>query len=117
MFLIGLSMFYHSVIRVRLPWLNRILVTPQVHRIHRSVNAEHHNWNFAELLPIFDIVFGTYHRPIDEKFPATGLARNHRHLARSCQCSLGLLLRSVARCDQPSPWVRPFEVRMGEFLW
>lgn len=33
MFLIGLSMFYHSAIRVRLPWLDRILVTPQVHRI------------------------------------------------------------------------------------
>jgi hypothetical protein len=27
MFLIGLSMFYHSAIRVRLPWLDRMLVT------------------------------------------------------------------------------------------
>ena len=63
MFLIGLSMFYHSAIRVRLPWLDHMLVTPQVHRIHHSVDAEHYNRNFADRLPIFDIVFGTYYRP------------------------------------------------------
>ena len=73
MFLIGLSMFYHSAIRVRVPWLDRILVTPQVHRIHHSVDAEHYNRNFADALPIFDIVFGTYYRPAREEFPATGL--------------------------------------------
>jgi sterol desaturase/sphingolipid hydroxylase (fatty acid hydroxylase superfamily) len=72
MFLVGLSMFYHSAIRVQLPWLDRILVTPQVHRIHHSVNAEHYNRNFADALPIFDIVFGTFHRPVREEFPATG---------------------------------------------
>ena len=73
MFLIGLSMFYHSAIRVRLPWLDHVLVTPQVHRIHHSVDAEHHNRNFADALPVFDIVFGTYHRPGREEFPTTGL--------------------------------------------
>jgi len=73
MFLVGLSMFYHSAIRVQLPWLDRVLVTPQVHRIHHSVDTEHHNRNFADALPIFDIVFGTYYRPAREEFPATGL--------------------------------------------
>jgi sterol desaturase/sphingolipid hydroxylase (fatty acid hydroxylase superfamily) len=73
MFLIGLSMFYHSAIRVRVSWLDHMLVTPQVHRIHHSVDAEHHNRNFADALPVFDIVFGTYHRPGREEFPATGL--------------------------------------------
>jgi sterol desaturase/sphingolipid hydroxylase (fatty acid hydroxylase superfamily) len=75
-FLIGLSMFYHSAIRVQLPWLDRILVTPQVHRIHHSVDAEYHNRNFADALPIFDIVFGTYYRPAREEFLATGLGPN-----------------------------------------
>src|SRR5215831_7801199 len=36
MFLVALSLFYHSAIRIQLPWLDRILVTPQVHRIHHS---------------------------------------------------------------------------------
>jgi sterol desaturase/sphingolipid hydroxylase (fatty acid hydroxylase superfamily) len=72
-FLSALSLFYHSAIRVQLPWLDRILVTPQVHRIHHSIDPEHHNKNFADGLPIFDIVFGTYYQPKKEEFPATGL--------------------------------------------
>ena len=66
-------MFYHSAIRVRLSWLDRMLVTPQVHRIHHSVDAEHYNRNFADVLPTLDIVFGTYDRPEREAFPAAGL--------------------------------------------
>jgi len=73
LFLVVLSMFYHSAIRVRLPWLDRILVTPQVHRIHHSTNPQHFNRNFADALPIFDILFGTYHRPGKDEFAATGL--------------------------------------------
>jgi sterol desaturase/sphingolipid hydroxylase (fatty acid hydroxylase superfamily) len=73
LFLTAQSMFYHSAIRVQLPWLDRILVTPQVHRIHHSVDLKHYNTNFADALPIFDIVFGTYCRPIRDEFPATGL--------------------------------------------
>jgi sterol desaturase/sphingolipid hydroxylase (fatty acid hydroxylase superfamily) len=73
MFLVGLSLFYHSAIRIQLPWLDRILVTPQVHRIHHSIDPRHHNRNFADALPIFDILFGTYEKPVREEFPATGL--------------------------------------------
>lgn len=39
LFLRAQSMFYHSAIRVQLPWLDRILVTPQLHRIHHSANT------------------------------------------------------------------------------
>ena len=73
LFLMALSMFYHSAIRVRLPWLDRVLVTPQVHRIHHAVDPAYHNKNFADALPIFDIIFGTYHRPASDEFPSTGL--------------------------------------------
>jgi sterol desaturase/sphingolipid hydroxylase (fatty acid hydroxylase superfamily) len=72
-----MSLFYHSAIRVRLPWLDRILVTPQVHRIHHSIDPQHYNKNFADALPIFDIVFGTYYRPDKEEFPATGLGSEY----------------------------------------
>lgn len=76
-FLMVLSLFYHSAIRVRVPWLDRILVTPQVHRIHHGVDPAYHNKNFADALPIFDILFGTYHRPGKEEFPATGLGPDY----------------------------------------
>jgi sterol desaturase/sphingolipid hydroxylase (fatty acid hydroxylase superfamily) len=74
MFLAAQSMFYHSAIRVQLPWLDRILVTPQVHRIHHSRGPTHYNTNFADALPIFDILFGTYRHPAKDDFPATGVA-------------------------------------------
>ncbi len=73
MFFFLISMFYHSATRVSLPWLDRILVTPQVHRIHHSTDPQHYNRNFADALPIFDILFGTFHRPARDEFPATGL--------------------------------------------
>ena len=73
MFLVALSMFYHSAIRIHLPWLDYLVVTPQVHRIHHSALPEHRDKNFADALPIFDIVFGTFERPKREEFPPTGL--------------------------------------------
>jgi len=57
-----------------LPWLDRVLVTPQVHRIHHSVERQHQDKNFADALPIFDIVFGTYVKPTRDEFPTTGLS-------------------------------------------
>jgi sterol desaturase/sphingolipid hydroxylase (fatty acid hydroxylase superfamily) len=44
-----------------------------VHRIHHAVDPTFHNKNFADALPIFDIIFGTYHRPAKDEFPGTGL--------------------------------------------
>jgi sterol desaturase/sphingolipid hydroxylase (fatty acid hydroxylase superfamily) len=77
LFLTFWSMFYHSAIRVQLPWLDRILVTPQVHRIHHSADTAHLNRNFADVLPLFDILFGTFHRPAPDEFPPTGLGADH----------------------------------------
>jgi len=95
LFLIFLSMFYHSAIRVRLPWLDRILVTPQVHRIHHSTDPQHYNRNFADALPIFDILFGTYHRPSKDEFPATGLGPDFPAPRSLWSAQLGPLLAGL----------------------
>jgi sterol desaturase/sphingolipid hydroxylase (fatty acid hydroxylase superfamily) len=68
-----LSAFYHSAIRVHLPWLDYLLVTPQVHRIHHSTDPAHYNKNFADSFPLFDLVFGTFQPTRKGEFPATGL--------------------------------------------
>lgn len=73
LFLMFLSMFYHSAIRVQVPWLDRVFVTPQVHRIHHSIEPEHYNHNFADVFPFMDMLFGTYRKPERGLFPATGL--------------------------------------------
>lgn len=67
------SMFYHSAIRVELPWLDRVLVTPQVHRIHHAVDDAHHDRNFADVFPFMDILFGTYEKPRRGEFAGTGI--------------------------------------------
>lgn len=73
LFLVLWSQFYHSATRFQLPWLDRVLVTPQVHRIHHSIEPWHRDKNFADALPIFDILFGTYVKPAHDEFPQTGL--------------------------------------------
>ncbi len=50
-----------------------VLSSPQYHRIHHSTRPEHYNRNFAHFLPLFDIIFGTHHRPLPGEYPPTGL--------------------------------------------
>jgi sterol desaturase/sphingolipid hydroxylase (fatty acid hydroxylase superfamily) len=57
------SLFNHG--NVRLPaWLDRLLrlvvVTPEMHRVHHSVNSQETNSNFGFNLPWWDWLFGTY---------------------------------------------------------
>ena len=49
-------------------WVNN----PQWHRIHHSVLPEHHDKNFASLLPLWDILFGTAWIPKPDEYPVTG---------------------------------------------
>jgi len=51
--------FYHWNIRTP-QWLGPILQRPESHRVHHKY--QHHTQNYADL-PIWDILFGTYHNP------------------------------------------------------
>lgn len=59
----GTAMFNHANIRLPL-WLDaivrRVLVTPDMHRIHHSVHRHEHDSNYGFALSIWDRVFGTY---------------------------------------------------------
>jgi len=50
-----------------------LLMNPQYHRIHHSVRPEHLNKNFADVFPLFDVIFGTVWKPRKGEFPDTGL--------------------------------------------
>lgn len=57
------SMFNHSNIRIpiRLDKALRVfLVTPDMHRVHHSIQHTEHNRNFGFNLPWWDRIFGTY---------------------------------------------------------
>ena len=57
------SMFNHSNIRIP-TWADRVvrwmLVTPDMHRVHHSIEASECNSNFGFSLPWWDRLFGTY---------------------------------------------------------
>jgi len=49
------------------------LNSPQLHRLHHSALPEHHNCNFNQFFPIFDVLCGTYRQPGQGEYPPTGL--------------------------------------------
>jgi sterol desaturase/sphingolipid hydroxylase (fatty acid hydroxylase superfamily) len=58
------SQFHHS--NVNLPQkfqdgLEKIIVTPRMHRCHHSLHQTCFNTNFATILSVWDRLFGTYH--------------------------------------------------------
>lgn len=57
------NFFAHA--NIRLPeglerHLRRIVVTPELHRLHHSVDVAEQNTNFGAILPVWDRVFRTY---------------------------------------------------------
>jgi hypothetical protein len=64
--------FYHGNLRTNLGPLRFVLVTPQSHRIHHSIERSHRDTNFGSLFSIWDRLFGTQYRGYDE-YPETGI--------------------------------------------
>ncbi|HEX8572494.1 MAG TPA: sterol desaturase family protein [Allosphingosinicella sp.] len=62
----------HANLRLGFGPVTPLIASPQWHRIHHSSLPEHRDRNFANLFPIIDIAFGTYHRPGRDEYPPTG---------------------------------------------
>jgi sterol desaturase/sphingolipid hydroxylase (fatty acid hydroxylase superfamily) len=64
--------FIHSGIRTNLGPLKYILVTPQNHWLHHTINPEQIDRNFGERLTAWDWLFGTIYKDFDA-YPETGI--------------------------------------------
>ena len=75
LWLAGLAIAHmnHLNARIRYGWFGRVLSNPQNHRIHHSKLPEHIDKNFATIVPLWDIVFGTYYHPKSGEWPSTGI--------------------------------------------
>lgn len=62
-----------SVVTGHYPWLNKIFITPDVHRVHHGKNVQYLDMNYSEILSIWDRMFGTY-AEYDEK-PEYGILK------------------------------------------
>lgn len=58
------QLFIHTEAVKKLGYLDLILVTPSVHRVHHGVNEEYLDKNFGKIFVIWDHLFGTYEREI-----------------------------------------------------
>jgi sterol desaturase/sphingolipid hydroxylase (fatty acid hydroxylase superfamily) len=67
------GLFPHMNARIDLGPLTRVILGPQVHRLHHSIDPAHFNTNFAGAFPVWDLAFGTYREPDRGEFPLTGL--------------------------------------------
>jgi sterol desaturase/sphingolipid hydroxylase (fatty acid hydroxylase superfamily) len=67
------SHFYHGNIRASLGPFKYVLVTPQSHRVHHSVEPEHRDQNFGAILSIWDFMLGTQCKTF-AVYPETGVA-------------------------------------------
>ncbi len=59
----GTAMFNHSNLKLPLGFdriLRLIIVTPDMHRVHHSVDRDQHDSNYGFALSVWDRIFGTY---------------------------------------------------------
>jgi sterol desaturase/sphingolipid hydroxylase (fatty acid hydroxylase superfamily) len=66
------SRFYHGNIRTSLGPLRYVLVTPQSHRIHHSLDPRHRDMNFGAIFSVWDFLFRRQYKGFDE-YPETGI--------------------------------------------
>lgn len=96
-----LPSFSHMNLKLELGRFTPFLIGPQLHRLHHSSEERHFNKNFANIFPLWDILFGTYVAPEKGEFPPTGLK------------SAGILDSSVVAMpsiDLPAPAGVPVDV-------
>lgn len=97
----------HANVDFRIPaWVQKLVVTPGYHRIHHSIDSREGNSNFAVVLPVWDMLFGTYIDPT--KFAAREVGMQDDPIPRAFLAELlspfrwhRLVSNSVSK--QPSP--------------
>jgi sterol desaturase/sphingolipid hydroxylase (fatty acid hydroxylase superfamily) len=63
------GLFLHANVRWRWRPLQRIVATPEFHHWHHSSEADALNTNYSAVLPIWDLLFGTFFLPGDGRRP------------------------------------------------
>lgn len=57
------AVFIHANVRWRFPGMRWLLSTPAYHHWHHASDAEGIDKNYAQFLPLWDLLFGTVHQP------------------------------------------------------
>lgn len=90
---------YHGNIKANFGPLRYIIVTPQSHRIHHSLEERHADKNFGAFFSIWDWIFGTQYRG-HEEYPDTGV-RDQTFPHEQSASPFSLLLTPLAQMIYP----------------
>lgn len=94
---------YHANVRTNFGWLRYVLVTPQSHRVHHSVEPRHQDRNFGATFSVWDHLFRTQYRDYGE-YPRTGI-RDATFPVEQDACRaqpLGCFLRQLVHPFRPT---------------
>lgn len=83
--LFAVVQFHHA--NIRLPWwieswLRWFIVTPNMHRVHHSQIVSESNSNYGSLMPLWDVLFGTWNwreKPQEIQYGVTGFTGAQQH--------------------------------------
>jgi sterol desaturase/sphingolipid hydroxylase (fatty acid hydroxylase superfamily) len=65
--------YIHSSTKAHFGPLRYLLIDNRYHRIHHSLQPEHHDKNFGATSPLWDWVFGTLYMPRSDEWPKVGV--------------------------------------------
>jgi len=64
--------WYHTRLINKMGFLEYIIVTPSHHRVHHAINKEYLDKNFSEIFIIWDKLFGSFQKELEEVPPVYG---------------------------------------------
>jgi sterol desaturase/sphingolipid hydroxylase (fatty acid hydroxylase superfamily) len=73
--------------------------TPQFHRLHHSRDPRHYDKNFCDMLPLWDVLFGTALKPEPGEFCEIGLMPSHKPATLWQALSWPFARRSARNCE------------------
>jgi len=74
----GLYLHIHQSAAVQMKVLEKIIVSPSLNQVHHASNEKYIDKNFGELIPWYDMLWGTYVQQTEA--PIFGTAKVHNHL-------------------------------------
>jgi sterol desaturase/sphingolipid hydroxylase (fatty acid hydroxylase superfamily) len=67
--------WYHTRHIGKMGLLEKIIVTPSHHRVHHAINPEYMDKNFGQIFIVWDKLFGTFQKELDEVPAVYGVTR------------------------------------------
>ena len=70
-----MQFWYHTQLIGKMGILEHVIVTPSHHRVHHAINPEYLDRNYGQIFIVWDKMFGTFQRELDEVKPVYGILR------------------------------------------